>query len=204
MCASRAIMLADVVRVSIPVSTGALANLGSKMGSFRKRTLKSAMQHAVEQNQDCQDQVAAPPRDFGPVVGVGVALDQDLGPRTTTMTSQTCGGVAVGGEVALGLGTHTLIPPAGKAHRSYTSLPHITILILLILNTVKTHRLHLCPHITTCVLVVVSVLMLLTMCRHSTHTTGKSHTRLTDPGASARAAHAKSIHDLMTHINPLN
>jgi hypothetical protein len=210
-CASGAIMLADVVRVSILVSTGALANLSSKMGSFRKRTLKSAMQHVVEQNQDCQDQVAAPPWNLwgpvlppGPVVGVGVALDQDLGPRTTTMTSQTCGGVAVGGEVAMGLGTHTLIPPAGKAHRSYTSLPHITILILLILNTVKTHRLHLCPHITTCVLVVVSVLMLLTMCRHSTHTTGKSHTRLTDPGASARAAHAKSIHDLMTHINPLD
>ena len=120
-----------------------------------------------------------------------MALDQDLGPHTTTLTRQTCGGVAVGVAVAvavgvavaLGLGTHTLIPPAGKAHRSYTSLPHITILILLILGTVKTNRLHSCPHITTCVVVVVSVLMLLTMCRHSTHTAGQSHTMLTDPGA---------------------
>ena len=89
-------------------------------------------------------------------MGVGVALD--LGPHTTTMTRHT----AVGVGVALGLRTpHTLIPPAGKAHRSYTSFPHITILILLILHTVKTHILHLCLHITKCVLVVVSVLMLL-------------------------------------------
>ena len=72
-----------------------------------------------------------------------MALDQDLGPHTTTMTRQTCGevavGVAVGVAVALGLGTHTLIPPAGKARRSYTFLPYITILILLILHTVKTN-----------------------------------------------------------------
>ena len=70
-----------------------------------------------------------------------------------------------------------------------------------ILHSVKLHRLHLCPHFTIFVLVVVSVLMLLTMCRHTTHTTGKSSTC---PCASARAADAKLIHDLMTHINPLN
>ena len=70
-----------------------------------------------------------------------------------------------------------------------------------ILHSVKLHRLHLCPHFTIFVLVVVSFLMLLTMCRHTTHTTGKSSTC---PCASARAADAKLIHDLMTHINPLN
>ena len=88
----------DVVQLQVPFSTGALWNPGLKMGSFRKRTCKSAMQHAVEQNQDSQDQVAA--------VGVGVAPGLD----TTT---------------------HPRRPPAGKAHRSYTLLPHITILILL-------------------------------------------------------------------------
>ena len=96
----------DVVQLSVPFSTGALANPGLKMGSFRKRTCKSAMQHAVEQNQDSQDQVAA--------VGVGVApgLDTTL-PRHTTQLRPPAR------------------PPAGKAHRSYTLLPHITILILL-------------------------------------------------------------------------
>ena len=121
-------------------------------------------------------------------VGVAVALvlGQGQGPSTTQRRPPACR------------------PPAGKAHRSYTSLPHITILILLILHTVKSHRLHLCPHITICVLVVVCVLILLNMCRHNTHTAGKSHTLLTDPGASARAAHTKSIHELITNISPLN
>ncbi len=96
----------DVVQLQVPFSTGALWNPGLKMGSFRKRTCKSAMQHAVEQNQDSQDQVAA--------VGVGVApgLDTTL-PRHTTQLRPPAR------------------PPAGKAHRSYTVLPHITILILL-------------------------------------------------------------------------
>jgi hypothetical protein len=106
----------DVVQLQVPFSTGALWNPGLKMGSFRKRTCKSAMQHAVEQNQDSQDQVAA--------VGVGVAPGLD-----TTHPSLT----AVGVGVAPGLDTttHPRRPPAGKAHRSYTLLPHITILILL-------------------------------------------------------------------------
>ena len=105
----------DVVQLSVPFSTGSLANPGLKMGSFRKRTCKSAMQHAVEQNQDSQDQVAA--------VGVGVAPGLDTThPRLT----------AVGVGVTPGLDTtHPRRPPAGKAHRSYTLLPHITILILL-------------------------------------------------------------------------
>ena len=143
MCASRVSMFQwwlglDVVQLSSIFSTGELANLGLKMGSFRKRMWKRAMQHAVEQNQDCQDQVAPRQRT---TVGVGVALG--LGPPTTQRRPPACR------------------PPAGKAHRSYTSLPHITILILLILHALKTHRLRLCPHITICFLVV-------SMCPHTT------------------------------------
>ena len=103
----------DVVQLQVPFSTGALRNPGLKFGSFRKRTCKSATRHAVEQNQDCQDQVA--PRQCTAVgVGVGVAPGLDTThPRPTTQLRSPAR------------------PPAGKAHRSYTLLPHITILILL-------------------------------------------------------------------------
>jgi hypothetical protein len=103
----------DVVQLQVPFSTGALGNPWLNLGSFRKRTCKSATRHAVEQNQDCQDQVA--PRQCTAVgVGVGVAPGLDTTqPRPITQLRSPAR------------------PPAGNAHRSYTLLPHITILILL-------------------------------------------------------------------------
>jgi hypothetical protein len=114
----------NVVQLPVPFSTGALANPGLNVGSFRKTTCKSAMQHAVEQNQDCQNQVAARQRT---AVGVGVA--PGLRPHTTRPRPTT-------------QRRPPARPPAGKAHRSYTLLPHITILVLLILHYQRKIPLH--------------------------------------------------------------
>jgi hypothetical protein len=70
--------------------------------------------------------------------------------------------------VSLGLRPHTTYT-TGKDHRSYTSLPHVTIRILLILQVRLTDSTPNCPHTTICVLILLNI------CPRTTHTTGKAH-----------------------------